>query len=136
MSPWQRDVWHFHKASGTPTPEDVTPMNSDQCKRRSRLIEEEAKETISALKAFAKLSDSSSWGAISSQTAEVLDGLVDLVVVCLGTAVEMGVDLEPVWREVHCSNMNKFPFPKNKWGKVLKPDGWKGPVIPIERQGY
>lgn len=79
---------------------------------------------------------------------EMLDGLGDIVYVCYGMAIEMGVDLGPIIREIHASNMTKLfdgKAVKNKqdeaykhlWiesepaGKVLKGPDYQKPQIAI-----
>lgn len=68
---------------------------------------------------------------------EVADGLGDLLYVVLGTAVACGIDLEPVFQEIHRSNATKlvkdgdgnFSLTKNHLGKVLKPDSYSPPNL-------
>jgi predicted HAD superfamily Cof-like phosphohydrolase len=41
-------------------------------------------------------------------TVEAYDAILDLLVVVIGTAVAMGLQVAPGWEEVHKSNMSKF----------------------------
>jgi predicted HAD superfamily Cof-like phosphohydrolase len=57
--------------------------------------------------------------------------LCDTLYVVYGTAIEMGLDLEPYFQEVHRSNLAKFdgttqPRGDGKWPK---PEGWMPPDI-------
>lgn len=72
--------------------------------------------------------------AIGHGDAEgVVDALVDLVVVAVGTLDLYGVDGPKAWRAVHEANMNKEPGIKasrpNKLGlpDLIKPPGWVAP---------
>jgi predicted HAD superfamily Cof-like phosphohydrolase len=47
--------------------------------------------------------------------------LADLLYVVYGTAVSYGIDMEPVFREVHRSNMSKVGGHKREDGKWVKP---------------
>ena len=64
---------------------------------------------------------------------EVVDGLIDLCVVAIGTLDAFGVDAYKAWNSVHKANMSKEPGVKpsrpNPLGlpDLIKPDGWKGP---------
>jgi predicted HAD superfamily Cof-like phosphohydrolase len=64
---------------------------------------------------------------------EIVDALVDLAVVALGTLDAMGVDGARAWREVMRANNQKLPGIKRgrpnplKLPDLVKPDGWKAP---------
>jgi len=47
--------------------------------------------------------------------------LADLLYVVYGTAVSCGIDMEPVFREVHRSNMSKVGGHKRADGKWVRP---------------
>lgn len=47
--------------------------------------------------------------------------MADLLYVVYGTAVSYGIDMEPVFREVHRSNMSKVGGYKREDGKWVKP---------------
>jgi predicted HAD superfamily Cof-like phosphohydrolase len=72
----------------------------------------------------------------ASDIEAAADALADITYVTLGTAVEFGIDLEPIFDEVHRSNIAKAGGKKSASGKVQKPDGWKPPDIAgvLERQ--
>ncbi len=59
----------------------------------------------------------------------IADGLADLLYVVYGTAVSYGMDIRPIFDEVHRSNMAKVGGAKREDGKVLKPDGWAAPNL-------
>jgi NTP pyrophosphatase (non-canonical NTP hydrolase) len=64
---------------------------------------------------------------------EIVDSLIDLVVVAVGTLDLFNVDFNKAWQEVLKANMNKRVGVKasrpNPWGlpDLVKPDGWQGP---------
>ena len=72
------------------------------------------------------------------------DALGDLMYVVLGTAVALGIDLEPVFQEIHFSNLTKLHIDEKGWrhvrksaiGKVIKPPTYMPPNLSaiIERQ--
>ena len=52
---------------------------------------------------------------------EAYDAILDLLVVVIGTAVALGLDIDPGWEEVHRSNMSKFiDGHKREDGKWIK----------------
>ena len=104
---------YFHRAfelliSDEPTveiPGDVTTL-------RKKLIEEEFIELQEAME--------------NRDIVKIADGLGDLLYVVYGTAVSYGIDMEPIFNEIHRSNMSKMwpdgKIHKNEFGKVVKPD--------------
>lgn len=64
---------------------------------------------------------------------EVVDALIDLCVVAIGTLDLMKVDSNKAWDEVHRANMSKErgmkETRKNDFGfpDLVKPDGWQKP---------
>lgn len=64
---------------------------------------------------------------------EVVDGLIDLCVVAIGTLDALGVDPYKAWDEVHRANMTKEVGVKesrpNPLGMpdLIKPEGWEAP---------
>ena len=74
---------------------------------RERLIQEELEELKEAM-------------GTRNLTA-VAKELADLLYVVYGTAVSYGIDMGPVFREVHRSNMSKIGGYKREDGKWVKP---------------
>lgn len=64
---------------------------------------------------------------------EIVDGLIDLCVVAIGTLDAFGVDAQEAWQRVLKANMAKEagikPERPNKFGlpDMIKPEGWVGP---------
>ncbi len=64
---------------------------------------------------------------------EIVDGLIDLCVVAIGTLDAFGVDAYKAWDQVHNANMQKEPGVKesrpNPLGlpDLIKPKDWVGP---------
>ncbi len=123
MSPEQQMVRAFHEKYGSPIGECPRQISPKDRLRRARLIFSEAAEFIEA--------------ADQDDMVEMVDALADLLVVVYGAAVELGVDLEPVFAEVHRSNMSKNGG-KDAGGKILKGPGWSPPDIAgcLRAQGY
>ena len=65
---------------------------------------------------------------------DVVDGLIDLCVVAIGTLHAFGVDGQEAWRRVYEANMAKQPGANpnrpNKFGlpDLVKPAGWEPPT--------
>ncbi len=68
----------------------------------------------------------------------LVDGLCDLLYVVYGTAVTMGVDLEPVFAEVQRSNMTKDGGGKDAGGKIEKGPNFTPPDVigQLNMQGW
>lgn len=56
--------------------------------------------------------------------------LADLLYVVYGSAVSCGIDMEPVFREVHRSNMSKVGGHKRADGKWVKPPTYSPADLP------
>lgn len=108
----QADVKDFHDGIGVESP-TTTAIRRPEL--RAKLIEEEAAETVAAIR--------------RGDLVEAIDGICDLLCVTYGTVLEFGIDLKPYWDEVHRSNMAKLGGPKREDGKALKPEGWTPPNI-------
>ena len=74
---------------------------------RERLIQEEFDELKEAM--------------ARNDLAGIAKEIADLLYVVYGTAVSYGMDMEPVFREVHRSNMSKVGGYKRDDGKWVKP---------------
>ena len=86
------------------TPADL----DDQTQRlRVRLIQEEFDELKEAM--------------ASGDLAAIAKEMADLLYVTYGTAVSYGIDMEPVFEEVHRSNLSKVGGYKREDGKWVKP---------------
>lgn len=107
MTDEQRMVEEFHRTFGIFI--RTAPAVPDEATRqlRERLIQEE----------FDELKDALAQG----DTVAVAKELADLLYVVYGTAVSCGIDLEPVFKEVHRSNLSKVGGHKRADGKWMKP---------------
>jgi predicted HAD superfamily Cof-like phosphohydrolase len=64
----------------------------------------------------------------------MVDGLVDIAYIVQGTLVELGVDFDSCWEEVHSSNMTKVnpetgEVKRREDGKILKPKSYRKPNL-------
>lgn len=119
------------------------PLDMELTKLRSKLIDEEAHETIQELSyenAIEKLSPRSKLCKYnfdkmntSAHKQKLVKELADLMYVTIGAAVTFGLPLEEVFYEVHKSNMSKLgedgkPIYRED-GKVLKGPNYKEPDL-------
>jgi predicted HAD superfamily Cof-like phosphohydrolase len=107
MTDEQNMVAEFHRRFGIAV--ETAPTVADEATQalRVRLIQEEFDELKEAL-------DHDNLPAMAKE-------LADLLYVVYGTAVSCGIDMEPVFREVHRSNMSKVGGHKRADGKWVKP---------------
>ena len=97
--------------------------NTDNLRRylefRIDFLREELDETDAAL--------------VSMDAEEIVDGLIDLCVVAIGTLDAFGVDPYKAWDEILRANLSKEvgvkPERPNPMGlpDLIKPDDWEGP---------
>jgi predicted HAD superfamily Cof-like phosphohydrolase len=118
MTDQQAMVEEFHRkfeiaVSAAPMiPEEATSQ------LRVRLIQEE----------FDELKDAMAGKDLSGIAKE----LADLLYVVYGTAVSYGLDMEPVFQEVHRSNLSKVGGYKRADGKWVKPSTYsRAQVAPL-----
>ena len=107
MSDAQSMVEAFHRAFDILVHRSPTVVDERTRELRIRLIQEE----------FEELKEALIHGDLESISKEV----ADLLYVVYGTAVSYGIDMDPVFREVHRSNMSKVGGYKREDGKWVKP---------------
>lgn len=126
----QNKVREFHRVGGLTIGDSPAIRDADL---RAKLILEEAAETVVALVGGSRANDLfaqlSVKEAAQPDLAEVIDGLCDVLYVVFGTAVALGVDLQPFFDEVHRTNLEKANGPRRADGKIMKPPGWEPPRI-------
>jgi predicted HAD superfamily Cof-like phosphohydrolase len=124
MNKAQCQVTEFHEAFGFDDPEVPTERGAHVALLRARLIQEELSELTKAMSLM--------------NMAEIADGIADLLYVVYGTAISYGIDIEPIFDEVHRSNMTKVGAALDKAGKVSKPVKYSKPtLVPLlKKQGW
>lgn len=115
MDTVQRGVQEFHKKYGCVVLHSPRMPDAKTLLLRARLIVEEAGEFMNA--------------ANNEDMVGMCDALADLLYVTYGTAVVMGVDMEPISAEVQRSNMTKDGGGQDSGGKVMKGPDFEEPDI-------
>lgn len=115
-----QDVRQFMLHLGYALPERPQLLPQLSKDFRLKLLHEELQELETALR--------------HDDIVETADALVDLSYVTLGTAAQLGLPWAQLWREVHASNMLKFPGVVKKrqvHGQIdaVKPPGWVPPDL-------
>tara|TARA_R100000781_G_scaffold25970_1_gene19015 strand:- start:17 stop:436 length:420 start_codon:yes stop_codon:yes gene_type:complete len=115
------DINRFHRKFGfKKTDKPSIPDDPELVNFRTSFLIEELAEYTNAI--------------TQKNKAEVLDALVDIVYIALGTAWLFNLPFEKAWKEVQRANMEKIRA-KDKTGKrgtkfdVIKPKNWKPPNI-------
>lgn len=125
MNEEQRMVEEFHSKFELRTA--PAPAIPDEATRqlRVRLIQEEFDEVKEAL--------------ARQDLNGIAKELADLLYVVYGTAVSYGIDMDPVFREVHRSNLSKVGGYKRGDGKWVKPSTYSpaqiDPILTSQRAG-
>ena len=128
MNQWHNDIHDMHQKYGVHdwVKEELNREDKDWSKLnkfldfRLKFLQEELDETRAA-------------AILDKNPEEIVDGLIDLCVVAIGTLDAFGVDAQKAWEEVHNANMAKERGVKesrpNPLGlpDLIKPKGWKGP---------
>ena len=131
-------VRQFHEVYGLPIQHDEPNVDRERVHMRMRLIYEEVSELTGAVygaKARRLLEEtiSSLPDDDTRDTIETADALADLIYVIYGMALECGISLPAVLREVQASNLSKLdgegkPIYRED-GKVLKGDNFFPPNV-------
>lgn len=115
MNKAQKDVQEFHEKFGVPVKKHPIIPSAARSWLRLSLIREEIDELWEA--------------TLNKDLVKIADGITDSIYVLIGMAIEFGIDISPIWDEVHKTNMAKEGGGKSQEGKILKPDGWVAPDI-------
>jgi predicted HAD superfamily Cof-like phosphohydrolase len=120
---WHEDIWDMHFKFGV---HQWIMENLNDKEKMSKFLEfrmnflrEELNETQTAID--------------NKDPQEIVDGLIDLCVVAIGTLDAFGIQPQEAWDTVHKANMSKQPGVKesrpNPLGlpDLIKPEGWEGP---------
>jgi predicted HAD superfamily Cof-like phosphohydrolase len=103
----QAMVDDFHRTFDIVVNPAPTVVDARTRELRVKLIQEEFDELREALAA--------------EDLSSIAKEMADLLYVVYGTAVSYGIDMDPVFREVHRSNMSKVGGYKREDGKWVKP---------------
>ncbi len=116
MNKEQQMVHEFHERFGLRTNRRPSLPGASVHRLRTLLIEEELAEFRNAGEA--------------EDLVAVADALADLLYVVYGAATEYGIDLEPVFDEIHRANMTKDPRGGCRVdGKVMKGANYRAPDV-------
>lgn len=122
---WVQDINDMHRKFGVHTwmSEQLVAGDKEKLQKflefRIKFLQEELSETAKAVN--------------EKDPEEIVDGLIDLCVVAIGTLDAFGIDAYKAWDEIHNANMSKESGVKesrpNPLGlpDLIKPEGWKGP---------
>ena len=109
-----KDIDAFHKKFKFNQGKGIKSMNYNFGNWRVDFLMEEIAELTDALD--------------NKDDVEILDALVDICYVAMGTAWLMGLPFEKAWKEVQRSNMEKIRQASDRSEfDVVKPEGWKKP---------
>lgn len=113
------DVEKFHTKFNL-MPRDLgAPIDKELTQFRIKFLAEELKEANEA--------------AARADLPGLLDALVDLVYVAIGTAYTLNLNFGDAWKNVQAANMAKIkasadnPSKRGYSGDIVKPAGWRAP---------
>jgi predicted HAD superfamily Cof-like phosphohydrolase len=114
---WFADVLAFHAKFGCYVG-SLPSIPADSLRElRTALVDEEVGELHDAM--------------MNCDLPTIADSIVDSIYVLCGYAITYGIDIRPVWREVHAANMRKVGGSRRADGKVMKPEGWVPPDVGV-----
>ncbi len=124
MTDEQAMVEAFHRKFGILVRTVPMDVNEETKQLRVRLIQEE----------FDELKEAMATGNLAAVAKE----MADLLYVAYGTAVSYGIDMEPVFQEVHRSNLSKVGGYKRADGKWVKPSTYSpadiDSIVEVQRE--
>ena len=124
MTDEQTMVQDFHRKFEILIQTSPANLTDETQQLRVRLIQEE----------FDELKESMATGNLASVAKE----MADLLYVVYGTAVSYGIDMKPVFQEVHRSNLSKVGGYKRADGKWMKPPTYSTaklePILEAQRE--
>ena len=116
MEALQKMVLQFFQAMGHPWRMHPTPdIPIEEANLRLRLIDEEIDELVLAV--------------YERNLVEIADSLADILYVVLGCGLAFGIDLWPIFAEIHRSNMTKVGAGNDDRGKARKGDYYEPPRL-------
>lgn len=128
---WHNDIFDMHSKYGLHGWIETHRGNPELMKKflefRINFLEEELNETRDAIRA--------------SDPEEIVDGLIDLCVIAIGTLDAFNIDAQKAWEQVQTANMAKEVGVKesrpNPLGlpDLVKPKNWKAPSH-ADNHGY
>ncbi len=145
MEKFQKSVKEFMIKGRQSAPDRPTEPSTDERILRAKMTIEEAVETSDAFGVeiihwvdteygrtgrIVKMENLTFVDTGKFDIVEVADGVSDQIVIAVGNANCIGVDIEPVMDEVLANNMLKVINPKfREDGKLIKPEGHPRPDI-------
>lgn len=111
----QEKVAVFHDKHGYANPGKPTMIPFADAKVRVDIMEEELNEYFEA--------------AQGDDLVPIADALGDLLYTVLGTAVVHGIDLQPIFDEIHRSNMTKDQAPPEEPNRPFKGPAFERPRL-------
>lgn len=123
MGDWVNDMYQMHEKYGVhewmENNKDNTELMAQFLEFRLNFLQEELNETRAA-------------ALVDKDPEEIVDGLIDLCVIAIGTLDAFNVAAHDAWQEVLKANMSKEVGVKetrpNPLGlpDLIKPEGWQG----------
>ncbi|HLQ23644.1 MAG TPA: hypothetical protein VK132_10580 [Gemmatimonadales bacterium] len=117
MTEEQAKVREYHERFGCTAHDRPTWAGAEEHRVRVALIEEELAEFRNA--------------GETHDLVEIADSLADLLYVVYGAAVAYGIDLQPVFDEIHAANLSKGEpeVVRRPDGMLLKGAGYRPPQV-------
>lgn len=128
----QNQVAELMRKMGQATPDSPQMTANETRELRIKLIAEELCELSRALRVDLGICDAgidANAYAGGADLVESYDAIVDLLVVVIGTAVAMGITIQPGWDEVQRSNMTKIGGGLDANGKFRKGPDYSPPNL-------